>query len=388
MLGRKGLPTNLRPLESDNVRIVYSHDIFSFQAYGGISRYFVEIAKRIPANEAKVQIFAGLHINEYLKGLPGLIGFKLPVLKNRGLPARIINGSMYYIRWNINNLLQRVLIRSDPRTILHLSYYTRPRAKKKLKLVVTVYDMIRELFDQYFPHDNRPTQLKRLCCEQADKIIAISNCTKKDLMDLFRVGDEKIAVIYLGNPLENVSPGGKKETIQTPYVLYVGARRGYKNFDRLLQVFSQSSLLRKEFSLVCFGDRFSPAEQKRLKDLELGQRVHQVGGSDSLLLSHYKHARAFVFPSLYEGFGIPLVEAMGAGCPVLCSNRGPFPEIVGDAGIYFDPEDVDHMQSVMEKALFDDTLLGEKVKRGCERSSMFSWDRSARQTLTVYRSLL
>jgi glycosyltransferase involved in cell wall biosynthesis len=140
--------------------------------------------------------------------------------------------------------------------------------------------------------------------------------------------------------------------------------------------------------LVCFGDRFSPAEQKRLKDLELGQRVHQVSGSDSLLLSHYKHARVFVFPSLYEGFGIPLVEAMGAGCPVLCSNRGPFPEIVGDAGIYFDPEDVDHMQSVMEKALFDDTLLGEKVKRGCERSSMFSWDRSARQTLTVYRSLL
>lgn len=370
------------------MRIVYSHDIFSFQAYGGISRYFVEIAKRIPPNEARVQIFAGLYINQYLKGLPGLIGFKLPVLEGRGVTARIINAAMYYMRKSISDFLQGPLIGSDSQTILHLSYYTHPPAKKKLKLVVTVYDMIRELFDQYFPHDHRPTQLKRLCCERADKIIAISNCTKKDLMDLFGVSDGKIAVIYLGNPLENVAPGEGKETVQTPYVLYVGARRGYKNFDRLVQVFARSSLLRRDFSLICFGDRFSPAEQRRLKELGLDHRVHQVSGSDSILVSHYKHARAFVFPSLYEGFGIPLVEAMGVGCPVLCSNRGPFPEIVGDAGVYFDPEEVDHMQSVLEEALFDDTVLEEMVKRGYQRSSMFSWDRAACQTLALYRSLL
>jgi glycosyltransferase involved in cell wall biosynthesis len=370
------------------VRIIYSHDIFSFQAYGGISRYFVEIAKRIPTDEAQVQVFAGLHINEYLKGVPGLIGFKLPALKNRGVTARIINASMYIVRKSINNLVQRALIKSDPQTILHLSYYTRPPAKRKLKLVVTVYDMIPELFGQYFPRHDRATHLKRLCCEQADKVIAISNCSKKDLTDVFGVTDEKIAVIHLGNPLEKVVSGEWKEAIQAPYVFYVGARGGYKNFDRLLQTFAQSSLLRKNFPLICFGDRFSRAEQERLKDLGLGHRVHQVSGSDSLLASYYKHARAFVFPSLYEGFGIPLLEAMGLGCPVLCSNRGPFPEIVGDAGIYFDPEDVIHMQSILEKALFDDTLLGEMVKRGYQRSSAFSWDRTARQTLALYRSLL
>lgn len=379
-----GVSANPRP--DDSVKIVYSHDIFSFQAYGGVSRYFVEIAKRIPAHEARVQIFAGFHINEYLKGIPGLIGFKLPALENRGLTARIINGSMYYVRWNINNVLQRVFIRFDPQTILHLSYYTYPPTKKKLKLVVTVYDMIRELFGQHFPPGNRATELKKLCCEQADKIIAISNCTKKDLMDLFGVDDEKIAVIYLGNPLENVTPW--KRIIQTPYVLYVGARKGYKNFDRLLQVFAQSSLLRKDFSLICFGDRFSPAEQKRLKILGLDHKVHQISGDDSLLASYYKHARAFVFPSLYEGFGIPLLEAMGVGCPILCSNRGPFPEVVGDAAAYFDPEDVNNMQSVLEKALFDDTLLGAMAKRGYQRSSMFSWDRTTSQTLALYRSLL
>ena len=370
------------------MRIVYSHDIFSFQAYGGISRYFVEIAKRIPANEAQVQIFAGLYINQYLKGLPGLIGFKLPVLKNRGVTARIINASMYLMRKNINDLVQRALIRSDPQTILHLTYYTRPPAKRKLKLVVTVYDMIPELFGQYFPHYDRAAHLKKLCCEQADKIIAISNCTKKDLMNLFGVNDEKIAVIHLGNPLENVVPEEGKEATQTPYVFYVGARGAYKNFDRLLQAFAQSLLLRKDFALMCFGDRFSPAETKRLKDLGLDHCVRQISGSDSLLASYYKHARAFVFPSLYEGFGIPLLEAMGMGCPVLCSNRGPFPEIVGDAGIYFDPEDVNNMQYILEKTLYNDTLLGEMLKRGYQRSSRFSWDRTASQTLALYRSLL
>jgi glycosyltransferase involved in cell wall biosynthesis len=370
------------------VRIIYSHDIFSFQAYGGISRYFVEIAKRIPTNEVRVQIFAGLHINEYLKGLVGLIGLKLPALKNRGWTARVINASLYYMRKSINDVMQQALISIDHEMILHLTYYTRPPVKRKLKLVVTVYDMIPELFGQYFPHYGRAGHLKRLCCERADKIIAISNCTKKDLMNLFGMNNERITVIYLGNPLENIPPAEERGVTQTPYVLYVGARRGYKNFDRLLQAFAQSSLLCKDFSLICFGDRFSPAEQRRLKDLGLGHKVHQIDGNDSLLLSYYKKARAFVFPSLYEGFGIPLLEAMGAGCPVLCSNRGPFPEIVGDAGIYFNPEDVNNMQSVVEKTLLDDTLLAEMVKRGYQRSSMFSWDRTASRTLALYRSLL
>ena len=346
------------------------------------------MAKRIPANEAQVRIFAGLHVNEYLKGVPGLMGLRLPVLKNRGMTARIINASMYVVRKSMNDLAQRILIRSDPQTILHLSLYTRPPVKREMKLVVTVYDMIPELLGQYFPRHDRGSRLKRLCCEQADKIIAISNCTKKDLMDLLGVKDEKIAVIYLGNALENVVPEERKEIAQTPYVFYVGAREGYKNFDRLLQAFAQSSLLRKELEVVCFGERFSPAEQKRLKDLRLDHRVRQISGSDSLLASCYKHARAFVFPSLYEGFGIPLVEAMGVGCPVLCSNRGPFPEIVGNAGLYFDPEDVDQMQSVLEKTLFDGPLLEEMVRRGYQRSSKFSWDRTARQTLALYRSLL
>jgi hypothetical protein len=147
------------------VKIVYSHDIFSFQAYGGISRYFVEIANRISTNEVRVHVFAGLHINEYLKRLVGLIGLKLPALKSRGWTARAINASMYYMRKNISDVMQQALISTDPEMILHLTYYTRPPVKRKFKVIVTVYDMIPELFGQYFPHYGRAGHLKRLCCE-------------------------------------------------------------------------------------------------------------------------------------------------------------------------------------------------------------------------------
>ncbi|MCJ7547020.1 MAG: glycosyltransferase family 4 protein [Deltaproteobacteria bacterium] len=368
---------------------MYTYEVFSYQAYGGISRYLVEVMKRIPAEEARVQVFAGLHINQYLKGLPGVIGMRVPALNYAGFGRRIVNGSIKRIRMLVNNLVQRALIRIDDQTILHLSYYTRRNFRNGVKIVVTVYDMIHELFPQYFSPRDETTRLKRSCCERADKVIAISHCTKRDLVNLLGIDDNKVSVIYLGNSLENTMPEDCVKIVDRPYLLYVGERGGYKNFSHLIKAFSHSPLLRNDFVLVCFGGRnFTPHERRRLSSLGIDHLVHYVSGSDSPLAGYYKNARALVFPSLYEGFGLPPLEAMGLGCPVICSNKGPITEIVGEAGIYFDPEDVNNMQYILEKALYDDTLLEEMVKRGYQRSSTFSWDRTARQTLALYRSLL
>jgi glycosyltransferase involved in cell wall biosynthesis len=165
-------------------------------------------------------------------------------------------------------------------------------------------------------------------------------------------------------------------------------RRGYKNFDRLAEAFARSLQLRGELVLVCFGGGdFSPWERMRLRDLGIDQKVHYIEGNDRLFANYYKHARAFVYPSLYEGFGLPLLEAMGLGCPVICSNRDPMLEIADDAGIYFDPEDIDHIQHVLETALTDNSLLQEKIKRGYQRAAMFNWDDTVKKTLAVYQSL-
>jgi glycosyltransferase involved in cell wall biosynthesis len=369
-------------------KILYTHNVFAFQAYGGISRYFVEIIKRIPPEAAEIQIFAGFHINEYLRDLPGVIGIKVPSFSRRGWIRILLNALMQITRMNLNELAQRVFLRPDDRTIIHVSYYTRPPMKRKAKLVVTVYDMIHELFPQYFPRYDKTTYLKRLCCEEADKIIAISNCTKKDLVSLFGIEPGKIEVVYLGNSLDNVAPTGLSPGFNTPYLLYVGHRRGYKNFNHLVEAFARSPQLRNHFVLVCFGGgAFAPWEKMKLNGLGITHQVYYIEGDDRLFANYYKHARAFICPSLYEGFGLPLIEAMGLGCPVICSNRGPISEIVGDAGIYFDPEDIGHIQHVLETALFDDSLLQEKIKCGYQRAAMFSWDDAAKETLGVYQSL-
>lgn len=371
------------------MKIVYTHNVFGYQAYGGISRYFVEIMKRIPAEEAQVQVFAGFHINQYLKGLPGVIGIKVPILNHAGSGPRLINGPLTLIRRQVNNLIQRAVIRTNAQTILHLSYYSRGHFKKGAKTVVTVFDMIHELFPQYFPRHDRTTDLKRISCEQADHIIAISHCTKKDLVNLLDIDENKVTVIYMGNSFENTIPEDCVKIVDNPYVLYVGERSGYKNFRNIIKAYSHSALLRKNFLLVCFGGRnFSSQERGILASLGINHLVHHVSGGDALLACYYKNARALVFPSLYEGFGLPPLEAMGLGCPVICSDRNPVGETVGEAGIYFDPEDVINMQYILENALFDDTLLDEMVKRGYQRASAFSWDRSAGQTMNLYRSLL
>lgn len=122
--------------------------------------------------------------------------------------------------------------------------------------------------------------------------------------------------------------------------------------------------------------------------LGISKLVHQIGGNDCLLATYYRYATAFICPSLYEGFGIPLLEAMSLSCPVICSNTSSTPEVVGDAGIYFDPNDISSIQSALEDTLFNKSLLCDLKKRGLQRQSLFSWDKCASETVAVYRSLL
>jgi glycosyltransferase involved in cell wall biosynthesis len=371
------------------LKIIYTHDAFGLQDYGGISRYLIEVIKRIPPGAAEVQIFAGLHINKYLGELPGVIGIKTPVFPRKGWVRIVLNALMQISRRGLNNLAQRVILRSDEQTIIHLSYYTRPPAKRKAKLVVTIYDMIHELFPQYFPWYDRTMYLKKLCCKEADKIIAISNCTKNDLVRLFGINPTKIEVIYLGNSLEHIALMRPSSDFNKPYLLYVGARRGYKNFSCLVEAFARSQRLRNHFALVCFGGGpFSSWERMEWNKVGISHQIYYVEGDDALFASYYKNARALVCPSLYEGFGLPLVEAMGLGCPVICSDRGAIPEVAGDAGIYFDPTDTDQIGAVLETALFDDSILKEKTERGRRRAAMFNWDHTANETLALYRSLV
>jgi glycosyltransferase involved in cell wall biosynthesis len=172
--------------------------------------------------------------------------------------------------------------------------------------------------------------------------------------------------------------------------LYVGARGGYKNFERFVRAFALSQRLHQEFDLLCFGGGpLQTAERQMIADAGLGpDQVVQMGGGDEILAALYQQAAALVYPSLYEGFGIPPLEAMAVGCPVICSNSSSLPEVVGDAAESFDPLDQEAMLAAMEAVLASPTQRSALVAAGRIRYQQFTWKKCARETEAIYRKLL
>ena len=172
-----------------------------------------------------------------------------------------------------------------------------------------------------------------------------------------------------------------------PFLLYVGIRSPYKNFGMLIQAYSKWRR-RKEVALVLVGARpWSDDERRQLAQLQIQDRVHLLQDADDETLCRlYNSAAAFVFPSLYEGFGIPLLEAMACGCPIIASRIPSTIEVAGDCSIYFDPMEEDDLLNALDIALFEGRNSG-RIQAGLERVKFYSWDKTAAQILKIYRSV-
>jgi glycosyltransferase involved in cell wall biosynthesis len=275
--------------------------------------------------------------------------------------------------------------RSKP-DLYHQTYYSNVAPAYAGHRVVTVLDMIHERFPEHFsPHD-KTSRIKREAVARAEGVVCISHSTKRDLMDLFQVPEHKIKVIYLGNSLTQAATDSPP--LDAPYILYVGLREHYKNFESLARAYASSAALCREFKLVCFGGGpFNAAEKTELTLLGISGNVLHITGDDGLLASLYAHASVFVYPSLYEGFGIPPLEAMHYGCPVLASNASSIPEVIGDAGLYFDPTDPDDLQQKLEEMLGNASLQNKLRQSGHAQEQKFSWDICALETARYYQTL-
>lgn len=362
------------------MRIFYDYQIFALQEVGGISRYFIELASRLPASfpEVETTVLAPVHINASLASSPvHKIGWKIPCFpgKHRILPL-------------INQIASRSILKNQHPDIVHETYYTATVQSSHIPHILTVYDMIHERFpNQFQGPDLHIPQLKAKAVVRADHVIAISNNTRDDLIKYLNVSPEKISVIPLATSFEKTEKKKDVKLRERPYLLYVGLREGVKNFQTLLLAFAHSTLLSSEFDLLCVGGgEFSSEEIRCLHRLGVSKRIKHQQADDSLLASLYSHAALFVYPSLYEGFGLPLLEAMRCGCPVACSNTSSMPEIAGDAAIYFDPSDEEEMRVAMESTLQSKESIHSLKERGYEREKMFSWDKCVSRTLELYRS--
>lgn len=364
--------------------IAYDHCIFSTQRVGGISRYFCEIAARLPQHTGwRSCIVVPLHYNDYLadSSAPRL-GMHLPM--RWGQRGRLHRA--------VNSLLGPAILKLADADLLHRTYYTAKPRPVRGRFVITVFDMIHELFPQYFPANDLTSKNKRLNVEAADHVICISHSTADDLVRLLNVPRSKITVTHLGlsDGFADAATGDLPAENGRPYFLYVGNRGGYKNFARLLEAYGSSPRLKRDFDLIAFGGAsFTVAESARFEALELRPNaVRRRTGSDADLARAYAGAHALVFPSEYEGFGIPPLEAMSCGCPVVCSGASSIPEVVGAAGEYFDPTSIDEIRAALERLADDERRRRALIEAGYLQRQNFSWDRCTSETLAVYRSVL
>ena len=368
------------------MKILYDHQIFNNKVYGGISRYFYELMNHFSQNQdVKFKISLKYSNNYYLQ--------KVNFTNHETFFKNMNFKGKSHIMTSINELYNKRLLIKHDFDVFHPTYYN-PNFLKyidKKPFVVTVYDMIHELYPELFSNKDKTAGRKKILTRKADIIFTISENTKNDLIEIYDVPENKVKVVYLANSLISsncltIDKLTEKYGINKPYILYVGSRNSYKNFWMLLDIYSYN--FSEKFDLICFGgSAFNKVELEKIASIKTSHKVIQLSGSDDLLASLYKHAFCFVFPSLYEGFGIPPLEAMSMGCPVVASKASSIPEVVGNAAIRFDPHSKNELIDAIE-SLYDESKRNDIINRGFEQEKKFSWDKTANETLDIYKSIL
>lgn len=369
------------------MRIAFDHQAFCRQIAGGISRYYCRLTEELSHLDQEVGIFAPIYRNIYLKELDHKFVHGYGV---KNYPSKTANAFVA-----ANALIAKPMIQQWKPDIVHETYFDKKSPhSNQCPSVITVFDMIGELdalnrFNQQL--DFKKTD-KYLAINRADHVICISEHTRQDLARLFNVSPNKMTVIHLGCdiPSSQLSNPSTPSMVKKPFLLYVGMREGYKNFDQMLKAISSSRQLMSTFDIVAFGGgKFTPAEQQQVSKLGFSaQQVRQITGDDQDLNLLYESAIALIYPSKYEGFGLPPLEAMAHQCPVVSSNTSSMPEVIGDAAEYFDPINVESIRTAIENVVFSEARLDDLIRKGSKRVTQFAWSTCAEKTLHVYETLV
>ena len=382
-LGDSGVDTRTR------MNIVVDGIIYEQQTHGGVSRLYNEVLGRM------CDLDDSLRITLLTEG-----SLKQALPEHAGITHRVVPSTSRYLRpgrvWgpahpSIRRLVMRLWAGSGEGQIWHSTYYTLPGHWVGLQ-VVTVADMIYERYVDLFntPYDEQFRERKRRCITAADAVICISETTRRDLQCFSGIGPDLTYTVPLAcsHVFRQLGLGDDvlNPPIEQPFILYVGDRTHHKNFDSLVQAYgawrSQPAV-----GLVVVGQPWSDDEKRCLAVSRIQDCVHLLTDVDDEALCHlYNRAAAFVYPSLYEGFGIPLLEAMSCACPIVASRIPSTVEVAGECPVYFDSTEVESLLAAFDIVL-SEGRNSERVQVGLEQVRGYSWDKTARQTLEVYLAL-
>jgi glycosyltransferase involved in cell wall biosynthesis len=367
------------------MKILFDHQIFNNQNYGGISRYFYELTKGLDKLGVSVCNSISFSENEFTSNKTFFQSVKFPNMRLKG---------HLRLKKFLNQHKSETLLKKAEFDIFHPTYYESYFLKKlpvNRPFVLTFHDLIHEKFASSYPEflnkADQEISNRRLLLEKASKVIAVSSNTKNDIIDYYKISEDKIEVIYLANSLTHESLIYDKS--KCDYILFVGVREAYKNWEKFIKAVAPLLIREKHLTVKSAGGGpFKVKELELLNSLGIQKQVAHVSVSTESLPALYHNALLFVFPSLYEGFGIPVLEAFNCECPVVLSNISSLPEVGADAALYFDPTDEIDIRTKIEMLVYNEDLRNEYKRRGLQRARTFSWDRTSNETLNIYNSVM
>lgn len=387
------------------MKILYDYQIFGRQKIGGISRYFCEIINHLPAEIKKdivIQYSDNVYLRQQKSGLDikDLFDPRIEFLngiefKGKGRLfqlAKKINPQKYLNTETLNRNLTIEYLKKQDFDVFHPTYYDDYFLKYigDKPFVLTIHDMNHELYPEFYSSIDELefVKTKANLADKASHIIAVSENTKKDIIQILGIKENKISVIYHAASIDK-GVGKEKFEIPEKYLLYVGDRAAeYKNFKFMAR--SLAPLLNEHSNLcvLCTGRQFDNKENSFF--LHLGSKDQFISKfvPDNLFFEIYRRALALVLPSYYEGFGIPILEAFRSNCPVVLANASCFPEIARDAALYFEPKSMESLREQVYKILNNNSLRNNLIQKGQNRVRDFSWEMSAQKTLDVYSSVI
>jgi glycosyltransferase involved in cell wall biosynthesis len=302
-------------------------------------------------------------------------------------------GSRSILRW-LNRRRSLAALDRGRYDVWHATWYD-GRAVPHLKrhpgkpLVTTVYDMTPEVMPSAIPPGvGNPHQGKQAMVEAADMVVAISAATKADLLRFTAMPAERIRFIHLGvgDGLSWRAGSPRPPGLPDRFVLFVGKRAGYKNFTGVAPALAALMTAQPDLHLVCVGGGpLTAAETAPFGATR--DRVRQLQADDQTLAWCYAHAAAFLFPSLYEGFGLPILEAFVNRCPAVLAERSCFPEIGGEAALYFDPDRPEQLVELLGRLIADEPQRHRLAEAGALRARDFTWTRMVEAHAALYREL-
>jgi glycosyltransferase involved in cell wall biosynthesis len=356
--------------EFASLTVVFGPEIWGLQSLGGISRYFLKLIENYEKNKVDVIAILTKNDNRLVSGLSC---------------TRLIseNDDEFY------RLLFEISKEKQGPMIYHATYYDykKIRIARKLgyKTFITIHDMISEIYPERKSIRNFFRNDKRSSARLADGIFCVSKNSQSDLVESFVIEPKKITVTYLGSIFEKAQLLPRTELFTSNTFLYVGKRDGYKNFDQIVNAFGNSRILKSQSRLIAFGGgHFSIFELSKFKALDLEKSIMHLDGDDDVLQSLYRESLALIYPSKYEGFGLPPLEAMSLGCPVIVGFNSSLPEVCGGAGIYFNSENVEELTRILERCIADPILMRRHSEIGLKKASDFSWSTTALESLDAY----